>query len=193
MARPRSSDPKSIKQLVQKRRDGLYASGHRNLNMALSEQAIAQLDAWKARYRLRSRDAVVARVIERCMASAHPTTFLQRAAAPEAVLRRISPIVAVELADYLKEVQRRFRSVAYGPIFEMLMDRIGDALVAPARGANDAGEGFSARKHERSAAAAATVLTVVTHEAAPPATRQGRTSAPAEGATGSDMRRASNA
>lgn len=192
MARPLSLHPKPIKQLVQERRDGLYATGHRNLNMALPEQAIAQIDAWKTRYRFRSRDAVVARVIERCMASAHPAAFVQRASSPEAALRRISPIVAVELAEYLKQVQRRFRNTGYGPIFEMMIDRVGDDLFETARSANDAGDGFSARKHERCPAAATTVLTVVARAAAAGGTSKRKAASAPAGAEHAEVRRASN-
>lgn len=137
MARPKSPRTKTVKQLVQEQRSQLYAAGHRNLNMALRSEVIARLDAWKQRLGLRSRDAVVALVLERCMATTLPDAFVQRASEPDASLKRISPIVPGELAAYMKRVQGVFRSQAYGPLFEMMVQQAGAEL-----------DGFSARKHE---------------------------------------------
>ncbi|KRB78792.1 hypothetical protein ASE22_25195 [Sphingomonas sp. Root720] len=118
----------SMKQLVQQQRDELYASGHRNLNMALSEGTIQQIDLMKKRYRLRSRDQVVARVIRKCSATVDPDSFVQHATSPATQYRRISPIIAGELADYVKQVQRRFRNIGYGPVFEMIFAEVGTDL-----------------------------------------------------------------
>ena len=126
-----------MKQLVQEQRNTLYAAGHQNLNMALRVEVIAQLDAWKHRLGLRSRDAVVALVLERCMATTLPDAFVHRASDPDASLKRISPIVSGVLARYMKRVQGRFRSQAYGPLFELMVQQAGADL-----------ERFSARKHE---------------------------------------------
>ena len=117
----------SMKQLVQQQRDELYASGHQNLNMALSERTIHQIDLMKKRYRLRSRDQVVARIIRKG-STIDPGSFVQRATDPDAQYRRISPIVSGELATYMKMVQRRFRNIGYGPVFEMILGQVGDDL-----------------------------------------------------------------
>lgn len=132
MARARSTTQRTVKELVQQQRDELYATGHRNLNMALPEGVIAEIDVLKKRYRLRSRDAVVARIIRKCMATVSPENFVQRPADGDVTLRRISPIVANELADYVQQVQRRFRNMPYGPVFEMIFAEIGSDLSNPA-------------------------------------------------------------
>lgn len=132
MARPRSASPKTAVQLVREQRDGLYATGHQNLNMKLSAAVVAQIDVWKRRHRLRSRDAVVAQVIRQCMATASPETFVLRASADAPDVRRISPIVPADVADYVKGVQRRFHGIPYGPVFEMIVARIGAELADPA-------------------------------------------------------------
>lgn len=128
MARPRSSAPKSVAQLVREQRDGLYAAGHQNLNMALAAPVIAQIDAWKRRHRLRSRDAVVALVIRQCMTLTEPEAFILRAAPRTDDTRRISPIVPADLADYVKRIQRHFHGIAYGPVFEMIVAEVGPDL-----------------------------------------------------------------
>ncbi len=120
-----------MKQLVQQQRAELYSTGHQNLNMALPAEVIAQIDLLKTRYGLRSRDAVVGRIIRKCMSTTHPDAFVQRATDPAAVLRRISPIVPSELADYVKRIQRRFRNIAYGPVFEMIFAEVGADLSNP--------------------------------------------------------------
>lgn len=135
MARPRSLSPKTVKQLVREQRGDLYAAGHQNLNMTLPTGVIAQIDAWKGRYRLRSRDAVVARVIRQCMATTSPDAFVLRAAALEPDTRRISPIVPAELADYVKRVQHRFHGIPYGPVFELIVAQVGGDLTEPSPGA----------------------------------------------------------
>lgn len=137
MARPKSLQPKTVKQLVQEQRNDLYATGHRNLNMALRVDVIAQLDAWKQSLGLRARDAVVALVLEQCMATTLPDAFVQHASDPGATLKRISPIVPGELAGYMKRVQGRFRNQAYGPLFEMMVRQVASEF-----------DRFSARKHE---------------------------------------------
>ena len=112
MARPRTKTRRmTVKELVRQQRGELYATGHQNLNMALPSGLIDEIDTLKKRYRLRSRDAVVARIIRKCMATVSPDDFVQRAADGDATLRRISPIVANELADYVQQVQRRFRNM----------------------------------------------------------------------------------
>ena len=131
MASPRSKNQKTMKELVQQQRAELYSSGHQNLNMALPVELIEQIDVLKSRYRLRSRDAVVARIIRKCMSTTHPDAFVQRAADPAAQVRRISPIVPSELADYVKRVQLRFRNIAYGPAFEMIFAEVGTDLSNP--------------------------------------------------------------
>ena len=113
-----------MKELVQQQRSELYAAGHQNLNMALPEELIAQIDELKRRHRLRSRDAVISRAIRKCMATTSPDAFTRRAIEPGAVYRRISPIVPAELVDYVKRVQLRFRNIAYGPVFEMIFAEI---------------------------------------------------------------------
>ena len=125
MPRPRSLVVKTVKQLVREQRGELYASGHQNLNMVLPSELVDQLDAWKRRYRLGSRDAVVARVIRQCMATTSPDAFILHARTRPAEVRRISPIVAAELADYVRLIQHRFHGMAYGPVFEMIAGRIG--------------------------------------------------------------------
>ncbi len=138
-----------MKELVQQQRRELYAAGHQNLNMLLSVETVARIDALKERYRLRSRDAVVARVIRKCMATTQPEAFAQRPADPDTEFRRISPIVAGELADYVRRVQLRFRSLAYGPVFEMILAEVGmDIAPAPVPAPSHSTPGFSARKHE---------------------------------------------
>ena len=114
-----------MKQLVQQQRGELYASGHQNLNMAVSEATIAKIDEMKTRYRLRSRDAVVGRIIRRALSTVDPDSFVLRASVPGTAYRRISPIVAGELVDYVKRVQRRFHNLGYGPVFEMIFDEVG--------------------------------------------------------------------
>lgn len=120
-----------MRELVQQQRDELYASGHRNLNMALPEEVIAEIDRLKQRYRLRSRDAVVSRVIRKCMVTSPPEALVQRATSPIMAFRRISPIVPGELADYVRRVQLRFRNIAYGPAFEMIFAEVGGDLSNP--------------------------------------------------------------
>ncbi len=138
-----------MKELVQQQRRELYATGHQNLNMSLSAETVARIDALKQRYRLRSRDAVVARVIRKCMATTQPETFVQRSADPDTTFRRISPIVAGELADYVRRVQLRFRSLAYGPVFEMILAEVGnDLTAAPVPAPDRSTRGFSAQKHD---------------------------------------------
>lgn len=121
----------SVRQLVQQQRDGLYATGHQNLNMALPQAVIDHIDVLKKRYDLRSRDAVVARIIAKSQATASPDIFALRAADTGTVFRRISPIVPNELADYVKRIQLRFRNIAYGPIFEMMVAEVGPDLSPP--------------------------------------------------------------
>lgn len=121
----------SVRQLVQQQRDGLYATGHQNLNMTLPQGVIDHLDVLKKRYNLRSRDAVVGRVIAKSQATASPDLFALRAADAGTVFRRISPIVPNELADYVKQIQRRFRNIAYGPIFEMMFAEVSLDLALP--------------------------------------------------------------
>ena len=138
-----------MKELVQQQRRELYATGHQNLNMSLSIETVARIDALKQRYRLRSRDAVVARVIRKCMATTPAEAFTQRPADPDTSFRRISPIVAGELADYVRRVQLRFRSLAYGPVFEMILTEVGANLTtAPVPTPDRATREFSARKHD---------------------------------------------
>lgn len=141
----------TMKQLVQQQRHELYATGHQNLNMSLSVETVTRIDTLKKRYGLRSRDAVVARVIRKCMTTKRPDAFIQRSADPETQFRRISPIVAGELADYVRRVQLRFRSLAYGPVFEMILAEVGaDLSYEPASSSEPQVTGFSARKHEPS-------------------------------------------
>ena len=118
----------TMKELVQQQRDELYASGHQNLNMALSRWTIQQIDLIKTRYRLRSRDQVVARIIRKGLTTLDPDSFVQRASDPATEYRRISPIVAAELVNYVKQVQRRFRNIGYGPVFEMIFAEVGTDL-----------------------------------------------------------------
>lgn len=120
-----------MKQLVQQQRAELYSTGHQNLNMALPTPVIEQIDVLKGRYGLRSRDAVVCRIIRKCMHTVDPDAFVQRATDPAPKLRRISPIVPSELADYVKTIQRRFRNIAYGPVFEMIFAEVGTDLSNP--------------------------------------------------------------
>ena len=117
-----------MKELVQQQRDELYSSGHQNLNMALSKWTIQQIDLIKQRLRLRSRDQVVARIIRKGLTTLDPDGFVQRASDPTTEYRRISPIVAGELANYVKQVQRRFRNIGYGPVFEMIFAEVGADL-----------------------------------------------------------------
>ena len=138
-----------MKELVQQQRRELYAAGHQNLNMLLSVETVALIDALKQRYRLRSRDAVVARVIRKCLTTIPPDAFAQRPVDPDTAFRRISPIVAGELADYVRQVQLRFRGLAYGPVFEMILAEVGtDLAVVPIPVPGRSTTGFSARKHE---------------------------------------------
>ena len=138
-----------MKELVQQQRRALYALGHQNLNMSLSAETVIRIDALKKRYALRSRDAVVARIIRKCMATTRPEAFTQRPADPDTSFRRISPIVAGELADYVRQIQLRFRGLAYGPVFEMILAEVGaDLTTAPAPVPARATRGFSARKHD---------------------------------------------
>ena len=122
----------SVKQLVQQQRDGLYATGHQNLNMALPQAIIDDLDVLKKQYQLRSRDAVVVRVIAKSQATTSPDIFALRAADANTAFRRISPIVPNDLADYVKQIQQRFRNIAYGPIFEMMFAEVAPDLSTPA-------------------------------------------------------------
>lgn len=132
MALLRTTDHRtSVRQLVQQQRDGLYATGHQNLNMTLPQAVINHIDVLKKRYDLRSRDAVVVRVIAKSQATANPDVFALRAADAGTVFRRISPIVPNELVDYVKQVQQRFRNIAYGPIFEMMFAEVGLDLAPP--------------------------------------------------------------
>ena len=128
MPRPRSPVVKTVKELVREQRGELYASGHRNLNMVLPGELIERIDAWKRRYRLGSRDAVVARVIRQCMATTSPDAFILHARMRPLDTRRISPIVAAELAKYVRLIQVRFHGMAYGPVFEMIAARVGGDL-----------------------------------------------------------------
>lgn len=128
MAPQKPAPVKSVRDLVREQRDGLYASGHQNLNMSLPSALIGRIDAWKSRYRLGSRDAVVARVIRQCMSTTTPDGFVLHAKPRCADMRRISPIVAADLAAYVKRIQDRFHGIAYGPVFEMIADRVGPDL-----------------------------------------------------------------
>lgn len=100
--------------------------------MALPEALIAEIDGLKRRYRLRSRDAVVSRIIRKCMTTTVPTAFVQRATYEQGEMRRISPIVPGELSDYVKQVQLRFRNIACGPAFELIFAKVGGDLTNPA-------------------------------------------------------------
>ena len=122
----------TVKELVQQQRDELYATGHQALKLSLSETMIEQIDLLKKQYKLKSRDAVVARIIRKCMETTSPEVFVQRASDPDIVYRCISPIVANELVDYVKQIQRRFRSITYGPVFEMIAAEVGNDLSKPA-------------------------------------------------------------
>lgn len=122
----------SVRQLVQQQRNGLYATGHQNLNMTLPQAVIDHIDVLKKRYDLRSRDAVVARVIAKSQATASLELFALRAADADTTFRRISPIVSNDLADYVKQIQQRFRNIAYGPIFEMMFAEVAPDLSTPA-------------------------------------------------------------
>lgn len=125
MALPRTTDHRtSVRQLVQRQRNELYAIGHQNLNMTLPQVVIDHIDVLKKQYDLRSRDAVVVRVIAKSKATANLELFALRAADAGTVFRRISPIVPNELADYVKQIQQRFRNIAYGPIFEMMFAEV---------------------------------------------------------------------
>lgn len=130
MGRPRSKTPVlTVKELVQQQRSGLYAAGNRNLNMAVSVQTLAQIDRLKRLYRHRSRDAIVARVIAAVMSSSEPDRFIERAAAsPDTRYRWISPIIGLELIDFVKAVQARFRSMSLGGAFELIFAEIGEDL-----------------------------------------------------------------
>ncbi len=118
----------TVKELVQQQRNELYATGHQNMNMMLSQGVIAQIDALKVRYKLRSRDAVVGRVIRKCASLLDPDDFVWRAGDPDEVYRRISPIVPADLAAYVKQIQSRFRHIGYGPVFEMILAEVGSDL-----------------------------------------------------------------
>jgi hypothetical protein len=133
MAGSRSTTPrKTVKELVQQQRAELYATGHQNLKMSLPVETIAKLDELKKRYGLRSRDAVVGRMIRKCMDSTAPEDFALRPSDnPEAEYRWVSPIVATELAEYVKQIKRRFRNTSYGPVFEMIYAEVGDDLSKP--------------------------------------------------------------
>lgn len=134
MPRPRPIEQKTKKELIQQARACLYATGHQNLNMTLSVDVLARIDTWKGRYRLRSRDAVVARVIRQCMATTDLDTFVLHAATRGPEVRRISPIVPADLTSYVKRLQNRFHGIAYGPVFEMIVAQVGEDLaeaVAP--------------------------------------------------------------
>jgi hypothetical protein len=122
----------SVKELVQQQRGELYATGHQNLNMAIPADLINQIDLLKRTYRLRSRDAIVARVIRKCMMTIEPDAFVQRVADAGTVYRRISPIVPNELVDYVKQIQQRFRNIGYGPVFEMIFNKVASDLLSPA-------------------------------------------------------------
>lgn len=136
MAQQRPSNHReTVRELVQRQRNELYAAGHQNVNMALPQQVIDHIDLLKKRYNLRSRNEVVARVIARSRAAFSPDTFASRAAlraVDKNTFRRISPIVPNELADYMQQIQQRFRGVAYGPVFEMIFAEVGDDLSTPA-------------------------------------------------------------
>src|SRR3546814_16549660 len=99
--------------------------------MARAEGLSVDGEVWKKRFRLRSRAAGVARIIRKCMATVSPDDFVQRAADNNMSLRRISPIVPSELADYVQQVQRRFRNMPYGPVFEMIFAEVGSDLSNP--------------------------------------------------------------
>ena len=131
MAYSRDSQRAKVKALVQQQRGNLYSSGHQNLNMALPVEAIDQIDRLKKRYNLRSRDAVVARVIAKSHATLTPEAFTLRATDGAVVLKRISPIVPNELAGYVKRIQQQFRNIPYGPLFEMMLATVGADLTIP--------------------------------------------------------------
>jgi hypothetical protein len=133
MARPRKILHRlSVKELVQQQRDELYAAGHQNINMSLPVPVVAMIDELKKRYKLRSRDAVVGRIIRKCMNTLPVDSFVLRPLPPADKMQKISPIVAGELADYMQEIQARFRHISYGPIFETILAKVGtDLSVAP--------------------------------------------------------------
>ncbi|MBB3588939.1 hypothetical protein [Sphingomonas sp. BK481] len=132
MARPEKKNQKEIvRELVQQQRDALYASGHQNMAMSVRPEVIDQIDVLKKRYKLRSRDAVIARVIAKSKATFSPETFALQAA-DKNTLRKISPIVPNDLVDYVKQIQRRFRGIACGPVFEMIFAEVGNDLSNPA-------------------------------------------------------------
>ena len=132
MARRRSKDHRiSVRELVDQQRGALYATGHQNVNMSLPQNVIERIDFLKARYGLRSRDAVVARIIAKSKTTIDPDHFVQRVADVDTVFRRISPIVPGELAIYMKQIQQRFRNLAYGPVFEMIFAEVGNDLSIP--------------------------------------------------------------
>lgn len=131
MANSRDSQRAKVKALVRQQRGNLYSSGHQNLNMALPVEAIDQIDRLKKRYNLRSRDAVVVRVIAKSHATLTPEAFTLRATDGAAVIKRISPIVPNELAGYVKRIQQQFRNIPYGPLFEMMLATVGADLTMP--------------------------------------------------------------
>lgn len=151
MPRPRSSPAKSVKQLVQQQRDGLYAQGHQNLHMTLPADAIARIDALKQRWALRSRDAVIARIVRQCMDTVPVDALVASISPIDVELRRLSPIIPGDLVAFVKQVQQRFRHRAYGPIVEMMLAAIDQERSADVRGPARGAGGFSARKHERRA------------------------------------------
>lgn len=131
MARPRKLLHRlSVKELVQQQRDSLYASGHQNINMLLPVSMVAMIDELKKRHKLRSRDAVVARIIRKCMHTVPADSFVLRPLPPAEKMQRISPIIAGELASYMQDIQARFRHISYGPIFETIVAEIGTDLSA---------------------------------------------------------------
>lgn len=130
MAKQQSKAPGlTMKELVQQQRAGLYATGNQTLCMAVPVSMIAQIDVLKKRYGLRSRDAIIARIIRRALTTIRPDSFVQRAAtSPDIAYRWITPIVAIELVDYMKEIQTRFRNLSLGSAFEMVFAEVGDDI-----------------------------------------------------------------
>jgi hypothetical protein len=122
-----------MKELVQQQRAGLYETGNQTLCMAVPVPMIVQIDILKKRYGLRSRDAIIARIIRKSLTTIRPDSFVQRSAAsPDIAYRWITPIVAIELVDYMKEIQKRFRSLSLGGAFEMIFAEVGEDLSNPA-------------------------------------------------------------
>lgn len=107
--------------------------GYRAIGLRLPVPLIEQLDEVKLKYKLRSRDPVIARIIRH----AYETTDVRDLVIPppypaDVVCKGVCVTLSEELRDYLKSIQAHFRgrTVSGSTAFEMLVAAHGTDIAA---------------------------------------------------------------